>query len=69
MTYLRINDDALLEKYETIWTTIQDLKIIVLDALPVYDDIYTKSKIKFIQIFVVFVVSKSNNSKECIMNV
>ena len=35
---LRIDDGKLLEKYKTIWTNIENLKSIKLDALPVYDD-------------------------------
>ena len=37
---LHIDDNKLLEKYETIWTKIEDLKHIELDALKVYYDIY-----------------------------
>ena len=33
-----IDDEKLLEKYKTIWTKIQDLKNIELNALTVYDD-------------------------------
>ena len=33
-----IDDEKLLEKYKTIWTKIQDLKNIKLNALLVYDD-------------------------------
>ena len=40
------SDDKLLEKYKTIWTKIEDLKKIELDALPVYHDRYIKTKIK-----------------------
>ena len=39
-----INDEKLLEKYETIWTKIDDLKNIELNALPVCDDRYKKPK-------------------------
>ena len=42
----RIDDDTLLEKYKTIWAKIEDLKNIELNALPVYDDRYIKTKIK-----------------------
>ena len=31
---------TLLEIYKTIWTKVEDLKNIKLNALPVYDDIY-----------------------------
>ena len=36
----------LLEKYKTIWTKIEDLKNIKLNALLVYDDRYVKTKIR-----------------------
>ena len=36
----------LLEKYKAIWTKIEDLKNIELNALPVYDDKYIKTKIR-----------------------
>ena len=39
LMYLRI-------AYKTSWTKIQDLKNIESDALPVYDDRYTKTKIR-----------------------
>ena len=42
----RIDDEKLLEKYTVIWTKIEDLKNIKLNALPVYDDRYIKTKIK-----------------------
>ena len=42
----RKNDEKLLEKYKTIWTKIEDLKNTELNALPAYDDRYTKTKIK-----------------------
>ena len=42
----RIDDEKLLEKYEEIWTKIEDLKNIELNALPVYDDRYIKAKIR-----------------------
>ena len=35
----RIDDEKLLEKYKTIWTKIE-LKNIVLNVLPVYDNRY-----------------------------
>ena len=41
-----IDDKKLLEKYKAIWTKIEDLKNIELDALPVYDDRYIKTKIR-----------------------
>ena len=44
LMYLRINDDKLQEKYETIWAQIENLQNIELNALLVYDDRYTKTK-------------------------
>ena len=35
-----------MEKYKAIWTKIEDLKNIELNALPIYNDRYTKSKIR-----------------------
>ena len=43
---LGIDDNNLLEKFETICTKIEDLKNIKLDALPVYDDRYIKTNIR-----------------------
>ena len=34
------------EKYESIWTKIEDLKDVELKALSVYDDRYIKTKIR-----------------------
>ena len=42
----RINDEKLLEKYQAIQTKIEDLKNIKLNALPVYDVRYIKTKIR-----------------------
>ena len=42
----RINDEKLLEKYKNIWTEIEDLNNIKLNALPVYDDRYIKTEIR-----------------------
>ena len=42
----RINDEKLLEKYRAICANIEDLKNIKLNALPVYDDRYIKTKIR-----------------------
>ena len=39
-------DDKLLEKYKTIWSKIEDLQNIELNALPICDDIYIKSKMR-----------------------
>ena len=41
-----IDDEKLLEKYKAIGTKTEDLRKIKLNALPVYDDRYIKSKIK-----------------------
>ena len=41
-----IDDEKLLEKYKVIWTKIEDLKNIKLNALPVYVDRYIKTKIR-----------------------
>ena len=41
-----IDDEKLLEKCKTIWTIIEDLQNIELNALQVYDDRYTKTKIR-----------------------
>ena len=41
-----IDDEKLVEKYKAIWTKVKDLKNIELDFLPVYDDRYTKTKIR-----------------------
>ena len=43
---LRVDDEKLLEKYETIWTKIKDFKNTNLNASPVYDDRYIKNKIR-----------------------
>ena len=41
-----VDDEKLLEKYRAIWTKIEDLKNIKLNALSVYDDRYIKTKIR-----------------------
>ena len=41
-----IDNEKLLEKYRAIWTKIENLKTIELDALPVYDKKYLKTKIR-----------------------
>ena len=41
-----IDDEKVLEKYKSIWTKIEDLKNIELNALPDYDDRYIKTKIR-----------------------
>ena len=40
-----IDDEKLLQKYKAIWTKIEDLKNIKLNALPVYGDRYIKINI------------------------
>ena len=42
--YFRIDDQKLLGKYKTIWTKIEDLKNIELNALPFYDNRYIRTK-------------------------
>ena len=42
----RVDGEKLLEKNNAIWTKIEDLKNIKLIALPIYDDIYIKPKIR-----------------------
>ena len=42
----RINHEKLSGNYKTNWTKIEDLKNIELNALPVYDDRYIKTKIR-----------------------
>ena len=42
----RIDDENLLERYKTIWSKIEDLKNIKLNALQVYDNRYIKTKIR-----------------------
>ena len=44
LTSFHIDDETLLEKYRAIWTKIENLKNIGLNALPVYDDRYIKTK-------------------------
>ena len=42
----RIDDEKLLEKYKAIWTKTEYLKNIELNALPVHDNRYIKTKIR-----------------------
>ena len=42
LTSFHIGYEKLLEKYKAIWTKIEDLKSIELNALPVYDNRYIK---------------------------
>ena len=42
--FFRLDNEKLLEKYKAIWTKVEDLKKIELNALPVYDDRYLKRK-------------------------
>ena len=44
-----VNDEKLSERYKIIWIKIEDLKNTELNALPVYDNEYTKTKIKMIK--------------------
>ena len=39
-----VDDGKLLEKYKVIWTKIEDLRNIELNALPVHDNRYIKTK-------------------------
>ena len=41
-----IDDEKLLKKCKAIWTKVEDLKNIELNAIPVYDDRYIKTKIR-----------------------
>ena len=44
--FFRVDEEKLLEKYKTIWTKIEELKSVELNALPVYDDRCIKTKIR-----------------------
>ena len=44
--YFCIDDEKLYEKYETIWTKIEDSKNIKLNTLPVYNNRYIKTIIR-----------------------
>ena len=46
MIYFYIVNDKLLEKYKTISTKIEDYQNIELNALLVYDDWYSKTKVR-----------------------
>ena len=41
-----LDDEKLLEKYKAIWTKVEDFKNIELNALPVSDDRYIRTKIR-----------------------
>ena len=41
-----IDDEKLLKKCKAIWTKVEDLKSIELNAIPAYDDRYIKTKIR-----------------------
>ena len=43
---LCIDDEKLMKKYKAIWTKMENIKNIKLNALRVYDDRYIKNKIK-----------------------
>ena len=45
LMFFRIDNGKLLEKHEAIWIKIKDAKDIELNALPVYDHRYIKTKI------------------------
>ena len=45
MTF-RVDDEKLLEKYKAVQAKIEDLKNIELNALPVYNHRYIKTKIR-----------------------
>ena len=47
---LHIDDDKPLEKHWAIWTKMEGLLNIKLNALPVYDDRYIKTKIRHLGI-------------------
>ena len=49
LMYLHIDDKKLLENYKAIWTKIEDLKTIKLNALPAYDGKYIKNIINTYQ--------------------
>ena len=61
---LYLDDDKLLEKYKTIWTKIEDPKNIELEALPVYDGRYIKTKQKMHGSEVYTTFSRLNVSKD-----
>ena len=48
-----IHDEKLLGKYKATWTKIENLKNIQLNALPVYDDRYIKTKIRNLEIKII----------------
>ena len=49
LMYFRIDDEKLLEKYKAICNSIKDFKNIKFNALPAYDNIYIKTKIRAYQ--------------------
>ena len=46
LMYFHIDDEKLSEKYNVTWSKIEELKNIKLNPLPVYHDIYIKTKIR-----------------------
>ena len=46
LMFFRTDNEKLLKNYKAIWTKIEDLKNIELNALTVYDDRYKKTKIR-----------------------
>ena len=61
----RIDDEKLLEKCKTIWIKIEDFKNIELNALPVYDDSYIKTKITYNKIYINFCTLNEQDVVEC----
>ena len=53
----RVDDQKLLENYKAIWTKIEDLKSIELNALLVYDNRYIKTTIKTYGVLVKFILT------------
>ena len=46
LMFFRTDNEKLLKNYKAIWTKIEDLKNIELNALTVYDDRYKQTKIR-----------------------
>ena len=61
----RTDDDKLLEKYKTIWNKIENLQNIELNALPVYDDRYIKTKIRTYAIKFILILNVPEDGVEC----
>ena len=56
----------MLQKYKNIWTKIEDLKNIKLNALPVYDKRYIKTKIRIYSDKVFTSFRGLNEAKGCV---